>query len=90
MEPVQIGRGDYGMPGVANMPKDAAMEPVQIGRGDRLADAEIVGRIMAAMEPVQIGRGDRWRARRKVKPAGPQWSPSRSDGVTFAGAVIPI
>src|ERR1022692_2415524 len=60
----------------------AAMEPVQIGRGDGQRLGADPSAEAAAMEPVQIGRGDRLPLRAEMSSGPPQWSPSRSDGVT--------
>ena len=82
MEPVQIGRDDPRPERVEVAVVRAAMEPVQIGRDDvplvlgALADAA------AAMEPVQIGRDDLATDREAIELYWPQWSPSRSDGMT--------
>ena len=82
MEPVQIGRGDTMARIVSGSGVTAAMEPVQIGRGDGGVVAVLRGQRAAAMEPVQIGRGDRSQRLRDGVITLPQWSPSRSDGVT--------
>src|ERR1022692_3162344 len=58
------------------------MEPVQIGRGDAIEQRAAAVGHLAAMEPVQIGRGDATRGPPSWPPSPPQWSPSRSDGVT--------
>ena len=60
----------------------AAMEPVQIGRDDVGRIAGDVAGVDAAMEPVQIGRDDDHSLLGAMYKHGPQWSPSRSDGMT--------
>ena len=88
MEPVQIGRGDPVDTAVSKHRVPAAMEPVQIGRGDALSVAMgDLGSTSPQWEPVQIGRGDVCPLREVNLIPVPQWSPSRSDGVTIS---IPV
>src|ERR1022692_4240637 len=42
------------------------------------------------MEPVQIGRGDVDPVTRQLQQVKPQWSPSRSDGVTILARVASV
>ena len=88
MEPVQIGRGDPAGWRAGEPYFHAAMEPVQIGRGDpHLRDPPGRG-LGAAMEPVQIGRGDHGAWGSPPGRTAPQWSPSRSDGVTVPAGMV--
>ena len=67
----------------------AAMEPVQIGRDDPTTRATTSLVFTAAMEPVQIGRDDAMKALGiRLAMWLPQWSPSRSDGMTGTGAAM--
>ena len=60
----------------------AAMEPVQIGRDDDGSRGRAGRGLHAAMEPVQIGRDDWMSGSGSRRATTPQWSPSRSDGMT--------